>query len=353
MALSNPRLASCISHAIGTGWLTDLGQLRRIEPLVEDANFRTQWRDIKTANKTALAQLIRERTGIAVDPHAIFDVQVKRIHEYKRQHLNILHVIGRYCRLKTDPHLSLEPRVFVFGGKAAPGYEIAKLIIRLITAVGRTIERDRRARQLLRVIFLPDFNVSTGQRIYPAADVSEQISTAGKEASGTGNMKFMMNGALTIGTLDGANVEIREAVGPENLFLFGLTAAEVEHRLAQGYHPIDLYRENPELREVLDLVRDGFFSSGDAALFRPLIEHWLRYDPYLALADYASYVNCQQQVEAAYRETERWTRMSILNTARSGNFSSDRSVREYCARIWRVERVPIEMTPQIQGAISQ
>jgi glycogen phosphorylase len=353
MALANPRLARCISHAIGTQWLTDLEQLRRLEPFVEDGNFRAQWRDIKCANKTTLAQLICERTGITVDPHAMFDVQVKRIHEYKRQHLNILHVIERYCRLKADPHLSLEPRVFVFGGKAAPGYELAKLIIRLIIAVGRTIERDRRARQLLRVVFLPDFNVSTAEHIYPAADLSEQISTAGKEASGTGNMKFMMNGALTIGTLDGANVEIREAVGPENFFLFGLTAAEVERRLAGGYRPMDIYRESRELREVLDLVRDGFFSGGDPAPFQPLIEHWLQRDPYLALADYSSYVDCQRQVEAAYLDTERWTRMSILNTARSGRFSSDRSVREYCARIWNVEQVPIEMTLRMDGAVSQ
>jgi glycogen phosphorylase len=349
LALANPRLARCITHAIGTRWLTDLEQLRRLEPLIEDANFRAQWRDIKCANKVALAQLVRERTGIAVDPQAMFDVQVKRIHEYKRQHLNVLHVIGRYCRLKSDPSVSFEPRVFVFGGKAAPGYALAKLIIRLITAVARTIERDPRVRQLLRVVFLPDFNVSIAQHIYPAADLSEQISTAGKEASGTGNMKFMMNGALTIGTLDGANVEIREAVGPENFFLFGLTAAEVEQRLAEGYHPMDLYREQPELREVLDLVREGFFARGDTELFRPLTEHWLRHDPYFALADYASYVASQEQVSAAYLDTERWTRMSILNTARSGRFSSDRSVREYCARIWHVEQVPIEMTAGMEA----
>ena len=353
LALANPRLARCITYAIGTQWLTDLEQLRRLEPLTEDTNFRTQWRDIRYANKTGLAQLIRERTGVAVDPHAMFDVQVKRVHEYKRQHLNILHVIGRYCRLKAQPHLSLEPRVFVFAGKAAPGYELAKLIIRLIMAVARVIDRDPRARKLLRVVFLPDFNVSVAQHIYPAADLSEQISTAGKEASGTGNMKFMMNGALTIGTLDGANVEIREAVGPENFFLFGMTAAEVEERLAQGYHPLELYREQSELREVLDLVRDGFFSREDTGLFRPLVEHWLHHDPYLALADYTSYVQCQQRVEAAYIDTERWTRMSILNTARSGRFSSDRSVREYCARIWRVHQVPIEMTARMQGALSQ
>lgn len=343
LALANSRLTRCITHAIGAQWLTDLEQLRRLEPLIEDANFRTQWRDIKCANKTALAQLIRERTGIAVDPHAMFDVQVKRIHEYKRQHLNILRVIGDYCRLKADAHFSPEPRVCVFAGKAAPGYALAKLIIRLITAVGGTIARDPLARQRLRVVFLPDFNVSTAQYIYPAADLSEQISTAGKEASGTGNMKFMMNGALTIGTLDGANVEIREAVGCENFFLFGLTAAEVERRGAEGYRPVDLYNEHAELREVLDLVGGGFFSRGDRALFRPLVEHWLRHDPYFGLADYASYVECQRQVDATYRDTERWTRMSILNTARSGRFSSDRSVREYCERIWHLEGVPIEV----------
>jgi starch phosphorylase len=348
MALANPRLSRCITRAVGDHWLLDLEQLRKLEPLAEDADFRAQWRDIKRANKTALASLIRERTGVVVNPQSMFDIQVKRIHEYKRQHLNILHVIALYHRLKTDPHVQIEPRVFIFGGKAAPGYGLAKLMIRLITAVGETLDRDPAARELIKVVFLPNFNVTNAQRIYPAADLSEQISTAGKEASGTGNMKFQMNGALTIGTLDGANIEIREAVGPENFFLFGLTAEQAQRLLAEGYRPMELYREQPELREVLGLVRDGFFSRGDTGLFRPLLDNLLLHDPYLVLADYAAYAECQQRVEAAYRDTEHWTRMSILNTARSGHFSSDRSIREYCAEIWKAECVPIDMMLQEQ-----
>ncbi len=344
MALANPRLSHCITRALGERWLLDLERLRGLEPLAEDADFCAQWRDIKRANKRALASLIRERTGVVVNPEALFDVQVKRIHEYKRQHLNILQVIGLYHRLKTDPRLEVQPRVFVFGGKAAPGYWLAKLVIRLITAVGATLDRDPAVREVVKVVFLPNFNVTTAQCIYPAADLSEQISTAGKEASGTGNMKFQMNGALTIGTLDGANIEIRAAVGAENFFLFGLTADEGQRLLADGYRPMDFYRGEPELREALDLIRDGFFSRGDPALFRPLLDHLLHHDPYLALADYAAYAECQRRVDAAYRDTERWTRMSILNTARSGRFSSDRSIREYCAEIWRAEPVPIDMT---------
>jgi starch phosphorylase len=344
VALANPRLARCITHAIGDHWLRELEQLQGLAPLAEDADFRAQWRDIKRSNKTALASLIRERTGVVVNPQALFDVQVKRIHEYKRQHLNILHVIGLYHRLKSEPHLSIEPRVFVFGGKAAPGYGLAKLIIRLITAVGATLDRDPAVRDLLKVVFLPNFNVTNGQRIYPAADLSEQISTAGKEASGTGNMKFQMNGALTIGTMDGANIEIREAVGPENFFLFGLTAEQAQSLLSGGYHPMDHYHSQPELREVLDLIRDGFFSRGDTGLFRPLLDNLLHHDRYLVLADYSAYAECQRSVDAVYRDTERWTRMSILNCAYSGRFSSDRSIREYCQHIWQVERVPVEST---------
>jgi glycogen phosphorylase len=341
IALANPRLARRISRAIGESWLTDLERLRELEPLAEDADFRAEWRDIKRANKTALASLIRERTGVVVNPHALFDVHVKRIHEYKRQHLNILHVIGLYHRLKNDPHLEIEPRVFLFSGKAAPGYQLAKLMIRLVTAVGETLDRDRSIREQIKVVFLPNFNVTNSERIYPAADLSEQISTAGKEASGTGNMKFQMNGAVTIGTLDGANVEIREAVGPENFFLFGLTAGEAKRMLAEGYRPTEFYRDQPQLRAVLDLIGEGFFSRGDTALFRPLVDHLLHHDPYLVLADYAAYAECQQRVDAAYRDTEHWTRMSILNTARSGLFSSDRSVREYCEGIWKAAQVPI------------
>jgi starch phosphorylase len=346
IALSNPRLAQFISRSIGDNWVRDLGELRALESRIGDPDFCAQWRDIKRVNKTALAALIRERTGVVVNPEAIFDVQVKRIHEYKRQHLNILHVIGLYHRLKTDPKLEIQPRVFVFAGKAAPGYFMAKLIIRLITAVGEIINRDPGVRDLLKVVFLPNFNVTNSQRIYPAADLSEQISTAGKEASGTGNMKFQMNGALTIGTMDGANIEIREEVGPENFFLFGLTAEQVTSLWAAGYHPMDVYKSQPELREVIDLIREGFFSRGNSEQFRPLVDNLLYHDPYLVLADYQAYAECQQQVDASYRHVERWTQMSILNAARSGKFSSDRTIREYCQDIWKAPSVPVKLMSQ-------
>jgi len=346
MVLSNPRLSQFISRVIGDNWIRHLDELRRLEPMIEDAQFCAEWRDIKRSNKTALAVIIRERTGVVVNPAAIFDVQVKRIHEYKRQHLNILHVIGLYHRLKTDPQLEIHPRVFIFGGKAAPGYHLAKLMIRLITAVGDIINRDPGVRDLIKVVFLPNFNVTNSQRIYPAADLSEQISTAGKEASGTGNMKFQMNGALTIGTMDGANIEIREEVGPENFFLFGLTAAEVQAQRAGGYRPMDLYHSQPELREVINLIRDGYFSRGNSEQFLGLVGNLLYYDPYMVLADYQAYAECQQLVDAAYRDVDRWTRMSILNTARSGKFSSDRSVREYCGDIWKAGAVAVQLNHQ-------
>lgn len=346
MVLSNPRLSQFISRVIGDNWIRHLVELRRLEPMIEDAQLCAEWRDIKRSNKTALAVIIRERTGVVVNPAAIFDVQVKRIHEYKRQHLNILHVIGLYHRLKTDPQLEIHPRVFIFGGKAAPGYHLAKLMIRLITAVGDIINRDPGVRDLIKVVFLPNFNVTNSQRIYPAADLSEQISTAGKEASGTGNMKFQMNGALTIGTMDGANIEIREEVGPENFFLFGLTAAEVQAQRAGGYRPMDLYHSQPELREVINLIRDGYFSRGNSEQFLGLVGNLLYYDPYMVLADYQAYAECQQLVDAAYRDIDRWTRMSILNTARSGKFSSDRSVREYCGDIWKAGAVAVQLNHQ-------
>jgi starch phosphorylase len=343
MALSNPRLAALISEAIGPDWVTDLDQLLRLEPLAEDSSFRARWREVKRANKAEFAVFVRQRAGVAVDPESLFDVQVKRIHEYKRQHLNVLNVIAQYVRLKSGVDMGGPPRTFVFGGKAAPGYYMAKLIIRLINAVGETIERDPQARELLRVVFLPNYNVSSGQRVYPAADLSEQISTAGKEASGTGNMKFSLNGALTIGTLDGANIEIREEVGADNFFLFGLTAEEVAAIKAKGYRPMDYYVADLELREVIDLIRSGFFSRGDATLFRPLVDNLLLSDPYLVLADFRSYTASQRQVSEAYGALEHWMRMSILNTARCGKFSSDRTIREYCRDIWHVEPVPIRL----------
>ena len=343
LLLSNPRLSGLVRKTIGDGWIKDLAQLRRLEPYAEDAGFRWKWREIKRANKRDFATFVHRQIGVAIDPDSIFDVQVKRIHEYKRQHLNILHVIALYRRLKSDPGADIPPRSFIFGGKAAPGYRMAKLMIKLINSVGDVVNRDPAVRDRLKVVYLPNYNVTNGQRVYPAADLSEQISTAGKEASGTGNMKFAMNGALTIGTFDGANIELRDEVGAENFFLFGLTAQEVAALTARGNRPADYYHANDELREVLDLIGNGFFSRGDTELFRPLLDGLLRSDPYLVLADYQLYVDCQERVSRAYREPEEWTRMSILNAARTGKFSSDRTIREYCDDIWRIEPVPIRL----------
>jgi len=343
MVLSNPRLTQLLNETIGTGWITDLDKLRALEPFVEDASFSARWRAIKRANKHDFAVLVRRQTGVGIDPDSLFDVQIKRIHEYKRQHLNLLHIISLYLRLKSNPGLDMQPRTFLFGGKAAPSYRMAKLIIKLITSVGHVVNRDRAVRDRMRVVFLPNFNVRNGQHMYPAADLSEQVSTAGKEASGTGNMKFAMNGALTIGTLDGANIEIRDEVGADNFFLFGLNTDQVRQTHAAGYAPYHLYHADPHLREVIDLLRSGFFAHGDAELFRPLVDNLLGSDPYLVLADFASYLKCQEQVSAAYQETPHWTRMSILNSARSGKFSSDRTIREYCHDLWKVEPVSIPM----------
>jgi starch phosphorylase len=344
LALSNPRLSSLISEAIGESWVKNLDELRRLEPLADDAAFRARWRATKHANKAELATFVKERTGIVIDPESLFDVQVKRIHEYKRQHLNILHVIALYHRLRSDPHADIQPRTFIFGGKAAPAYHAAKLIIKLINAVGDVVNRDPAVKDRLKIVFLPNFNVSNGQRVYPAAELSEQISTAGKEASGTGNMKFSMNGALTIGTMDGANIEIREEVGAENFFLFGLTAEQVAQTKARGYRPQEHMTD--ELAEVVELIGSGFFSRGDAQMFRPLLDGLLWHDPYLVFADFVAYSDCQQQVSDTYRDVDRWTRMSILNAARSGKFSSDRTIQEYCAQIWKAPAVPVRLLSQ-------
>jgi starch phosphorylase len=344
VALANPRLAALITERIGERWVSHAEEeLRRLEPAAEDAAFRAAWRAVKRANKQDLAGLMRERTGVAADPDSMFDVQVKRIHEYKRQHLNLLHVVTLYRRIKADPRRDVVPRTVIFGGKAAPSYFMAKLIIRLINAVGQTVNADPDVAGRLKVVFLPDFNVQNAQRIYPAADLSEQISTAGKEASGTGNMKFSLNGALTIGTLDGANVEIREQVGPDNFFRFGLTADEVAERKARGYAPRAVYEQDGELRGALDAIASGQFSGGDAGAFRPFVDALLGRDEYMVLADYRAYVDEQSRVDAAFQDPEHWTRMSILNTARVGYFSSDRSIREYAERIWGVRPVPVTL----------
>ncbi|SPM28200.1 Glucan phosphorylase [Mycobacterium terramassiliense] len=343
LALANPGLRELLDRTVGDGWLTDLGRLRGLEPFVDDASFRQEWRDIKRANKARLAKYIRAVAGVELNPDWMFDVQVKRIHEYKRQHLNVLHMVALYHRIKQNPGLSIPPRAFIFGGKAAPGYFMAKRIIKLINAVGETVNADPDVNRFMRVAFVPNFNVQNAHLIYPAADLSGQISTAGKEASGTGNMKFMINGALTIGTLDGANVEMREEVGPENFFLFGLTEQEVEAVKSNGYRPGGYIDGDDELRAVLDLIAGGTFSRGDTEVFRPLVDNLRHDDPFLVCADYASYVECQQRVSAAWQDRDSWTKMSILNTARSGKFSSDRAVAEYCEDIWNVWPLTVKM----------
>ena len=343
LALANPGLRELISRSIGTGWITHLDELKKLENFTEDDAFRAQWREVKQANKQRLADWIHTQTGIELDPSWLFDIQVKRIHEYKRQHLNVLHIATLYKRFKDNPALQVPPRAFIFGGKAAPGYFLAKRIIKLINAVAETVNSDPEVNQRMKVAFVPNFNVQNAQLIYPAADLSEQISTAGKEASGTGNMKFMLNGALTIGTLDGANVEIREEVGAENFFLFGLSAPEVEALKQRGYQPGDYLASNDELRSTLDLIANGYFSHGDREVFGPIVDN-LRYaDPFLVLADYAAYLDAQEKVSAAWDDTEGWTRKSILNCARSGKFSSDRAIGEYCDEIWNVPPVNITL----------
>jgi starch phosphorylase len=339
LVLGNPGLTALITQHIGEQWISDLEQgLQAIEPLVTDNSFQQAWSAVKANNKRRLADVIEARTGIVVDPASLFDIQVKRLHEYKRQHLAVLHLITLYNRLRRTRDGAVS-RTAIFGGKAAPGYRMAKLIIKLITAVGDVINRDPAVSDRLKVVFFPDFNVKNSHCVYPAADLSEQISTAGKEASGTGNMKFAMNGALTIGTLDGANIEIRDAVGHENFFLFGLTEDHVEAIKANGYRPRDLYDSNASLREALDQINDGFFSNGDRELFRPLTESLLTRDDYMVLADYQPYIDCQQRVEQVWRDQSTWTRMSILNCARVGRFSSDRAIREYCRDIWHISPI--------------
>jgi len=343
LMLSNPPLAKLLNETVGEGWASNPSLLKGLEARLTDAGFQEQWRRVKRLNKEALARRIRERTHIAVDTAALFDIQVKRIHEYKRQHLNVLHIIALYNRLRTGGGAQHTARCFVFGGKAAPGYFMAKLIIRLINGVAEVVNNDSTVGGRLKVVFYPDFNVKNAEAIYPAADLSEQISTAGKEASGTGNMKFMLNGALTLGTLDGANVEIREAVGDENFFLFGLNAEQVERVRREDYRPASCVEGNAELREALELIEGGAFSHGDRELFRPLTDTLRQSDPFLVLADYADYAACHERVQAAWQDQERWTRMSILNTARAGKFSSDRAICEYSERIWHAQ--PVKITP--------
>jgi len=341
IALANPGLTKLITGAIGDGWVRNLEELKGLEPLADDAGFREDWRRVKGANRGLLAAECARRAGVPADPESLFDVQIKRIHEYKRQHLNVLHAVTLLHRLRRDPNLSTVPRTVLFAGKAAPGYVMAKRIIKLIHSVAEVVNADPAAKGRLKVVFLPDYNVKHGLRIFPGADLSEQISTAGKEASGTGNMKLALNGALTIGTLDGANVEIRDAVGHENFFLFGLTAPEVERERREGYRPVERYAADGELRDVLDALVSGEFSHGDRELFRPLVDNLIQSDPFFVLADYRAYVEAQAEVEKVWRDPERWTRATILNVARMGGFSSDRSISDYAREIWGVVPVPV------------
>jgi len=344
LKLCNPGLSSLITDAIGDKWVTDLYELKKLVPLADDAEFRKKWMKVKHERKESLARYIMSRNGVQVDTNSLFDIQVKRIHEYKRQLLNVLHVITLYNRIKDNPRADFVPRTILFAGKAAPGYYLAKLIIKLINSVAEKVNADPEVAGKLKVLFLRNYAVSNAEKIIPAADLSEQISTAGTEASGTGNMKFALNGAVTIGTLDGANIEIMEEVGKDNFFLFGLDSAGVMGLKKTGYDPLQYYYGNQELRRVLDQIRRGHFSPDQLDLFKPLTDALLyQGDTYLLLADYSSYIDCQEHVSAAFRNRDSWARMSILNTANMGKFSTDRTIGEYAKDIWGVKPVPIKL----------
>jgi starch phosphorylase len=337
---SNPGLSALLTERLGHAWENDLEEIERLRWVADDPAFRARFHEIKLENKQRLADVILKRVGTEVDVQSLFDVQVKRIHEYKRQLLNLLYVITRYNRIRANPGDEFVPRTVIFAGKAAPGYVMAKSIIKLINNVARTVNNDRSIDGRLKVVFLPDYDVSLAQKIMPAADLSEQISTAGMEASGTGNMKLSLNGALTIGTLDGANIEIREQVGPENIFIFGLTAEQVVARRARGYSPSEVVRDDAELRATLELIDAGYFTPGNLADGKPVVDRLLSEgEPFLVLADYAAYVEAQDQVDALFLRRDEWTRKAVINTLSMGRFSSDRSIREYAERIWRIKPV--------------
>jgi starch phosphorylase len=345
LLLANPRLSALITEHLGRGWITDLDQLEGLAPLAEDATFRKRLMEVKLNNKRKMAAVIKAKSGVDVDPESMFDVQVKRMHEYKRQLLHCLHVICHYWRLKQDPGLQLMPRTFIFGGKAAPGYAAAKHQIKLINDVAAIINNDPAMENRMRVVFLANYGVSLAERIIPAADLSEQISLAGMEASGTGNMKFAMNGALTIGTLDGANIEIREAVGEDNFFLFGLRAEEVEALRREGYDPRPYIENSEQLQQTLELLASGFFSPDEKHRFQSIVDTLRDHDPYMLCADFEPYLACQAEVDRAFGDPQRWTRMVVHNLANVGRFSSDRTIRQYAAEIWGVEPVQIELEP--------
>jgi starch phosphorylase len=338
----NPKLSALITESIGCTWPKQLDQLQGIAEFADDPSFQKKFMAIKRANKQAFADYVLEHCGIEISPDALFDVQIKRLHEYKRQHLNLLHILTLYRRLLNDPDYAMNPRVFIFGAKAAPGYALAKNIIRAINKVGEKINGDPRINGKLKIVFPENYRVTMAERMIPAADLSEQISTAGKEASGTGNMKLALNGALTIGTLDGANVEIKEEVGDDNIFIFGNTVEQVEAIRAHGYNPYDYYNSNWELKAVIDWLHSDYFTPGEHDAFAPLCSSWLEGgDPFLCLADYADYVRAQEAVDLAFGDSKRWARMAILNTAHMGKFSSDRTISEYAEHIWKLQPVEV------------
>ncbi len=346
LRLANPGLSALLDDTIGDGWVRDLDQLRGLEPFADDPSFRERFRAVKAANKQRLVGLLEERDGLTVSPDAMFDVMIKRLHEYKRQMLKVLHVVTLYDRVLRGELRAedITPRVVVFGAKAAPGYKMAKEIIALINAVGAAVDAAPELQGRLRVAFPANYNVTLAEKLIPAADLSEQISLAGKEASGTGNMKLALNGALTIGTLDGANVEIRDLVGDENFFLFGLTEPEAQSVQDAGYDPGSYYEADADLRGAIDLIASGVFSGGDRTVFEPIVSDLLWKDRFLVLADYRAYLDAQTRVETAYADPDAWSRAAILNVARTGFFSSDRSIRDYLDRVWHA--APVEAEPR-------
>ena len=347
LLLANPGLSELITDKIGSGWITNLSELKKLEKFSQDKDFQKDFMNIKMDNKKTLSKMILDETGISVNPEAIFDIQIKRMHEYKRQLLNVLHIIKLYLQMRKNPKLDITPRVFIFGGKSAPGYHMAKLIIKFITSVAEVVNNDPIISDKLKVVFYPNYRVSVAEKLFPAADISEQISTAGMEASGTGNMKFTLNGALTIGTLDGANVEIRKEVGNENFFLFGNTVEDLDKLKQKGYNPWDYYHKNEEIKEIIDIINSDFFSPDNTELFKPIYDTLMTWgDRYFLLADFASYSETHMEIDKTYRKKDKWAKMAIINVANSGKFSSDRTISDYAREIWKVKPVPIELTEE-------
>ncbi len=349
---ANPGLAALITERIGNGWIKDLGELKKLERFAGDEGFQERFNGIKRENKQRLADITEDLTGYIIDPDSIFDIQIKRIHEYKRQLLNILHVIYCWLRLKEEPDFEMHPRTFIFAGKAAPAYFMAKLVIRLVCHAAGMINNDQQTERFVKVVFLPNYRVTLAERIIPAADISEQISTAGFEASGTGNMKLALNGALTIGTLDGANIEIKEEVGDENIFIFGMTSDEAA-ALAPNYNPREYYERDPLLKRVIDLIGEGYFSPADKGLFIPLVDSLLNNDRYMVLADFEDYRRCQEDAGRAYGDRDRWTEKAVLNVARMGKFSSDRAILEYNRDIWHADTLEITKEGEKRGKLPE